>query len=293
MQRWARECNWGFFIGPDKAGSSWMQAVLQRHPTVTVPISKDLHFFNRFHRRGIDWYLRQFEPDHQTTTAVEVCHDYLFDGETIARIVDAFPNAKLVVCARHPAERAVSSYLYMVRQGRTRLDLSTALREIDELVDHGRYHAHLSTVLEHVGRDQVAVLDFAQLSDDPAAFKTNLLAGLGADPQPLSPEDLEPVRVAARPRSFAAARSAKLGAGLLRRLRAEAVLGRLKSNRVVERTLFRSLRADERPVLSSGDLCYLRTLLEPDTRALDAMLGTRFRQDWWHESNVNGPGRPR
>ena len=120
-----------------------MQAVLERHPTVAVPAAKDLHFFNRFHRRGIDWYLRHFDVNDQTTTAVEVCHDYLFDEQAIIRIVDTFPDAKFVVCARHPAERAVSAYLYMVRQGRTRLDLSTALREIDELIDHGRYHAHI------------------------------------------------------------------------------------------------------------------------------------------------------
>ena len=252
MQRWARECNWAFFIGPDKAGSSWIQAVLERHPTVCVPTSKDLHFFNRFHRRGIDWYLRQFDPDEHTTTAVEVCHDYLFDEQAVVRILDTFPTARLVVCARNPAERAVSSYLYMVRQGRTRLDLSTALRTIDELVDHGRYHTHLSTVLEHVDRDRLTVLDFAQLTGDPAAFKACLLAGLGAEAQELAPEDLEPVRVAARPRSFALARAAKLGAGVLRRLRAEALLGRLKSNPAVERALFSTYRADERPVIECG-----------------------------------------
>ncbi len=131
-----------------------------------------------------------------------------------------------------------------------------------------------------------------ELTRDPAAFKTCLLAGLGAEAQELAPEDLEPVRVAARPRSFALARAAKLGAGVLRRVRAEALLGRLKSDPAVERALFSTYRADERPVMSTGDLCYLRAILEPDARALDAMLGTSFRQDWWHESNVNGPERP-
>ncbi len=278
MQRWARECNWGFFIGPDKAGSSWMQEVLQRHPTVTVPVSKDLHFFNRFHRRGIDWYLRQFDPEEQTTTAVEVCHDYLFDEQAIVRIVDAFPNAKLVVCARHPAERAVSSYLYMVRQGRTRLDLSAALREIDELVDHGRYHAHLSTVLEHVARDAGDRARLRQLVTIPAAFKAGLLAGLGADPDPLSPEDLEPVRVAARPRSVrrgprreARGRSPPAAA---RRgdPRAAQVQPRWSSGALVPH-----VSRQRAAGLECGRFVLSSYILEPDAQALDAMLGTRFR----------------
>jgi Sulfotransferase family len=265
-----------------------MQAVLERHPTVAVPVTKDLHYFNRFHRRGIDWYLRHFDVDEQTRTAVEVCHDYLFDERAITRIVEAFPSAKLVVCARNPADRAVSSYLYMLRQGRTRLELSAALREIDELIDHGRYHEHLSAVFEHVDRAQVTVLDFAELTRDPMAFKTELLAGLGADPQDLDPEDLRPVRVAAKPRSLVVARAAKLGAGLLRRARAERILGRLKSSAVVERSLFSTYGTAERPVLSLGDFDYIRMILEPDARALDGMLGTTFERDWWHGSNVNG-----
>jgi hypothetical protein len=288
MQPWARTCEWGFFIGPDKSGSSWMQAVLERHPTVAVPQAKDLHFFNRFFGRGLDWYLGHFEVDGDTTCAVEVCHDYLFDPEAIARIARTFPDARFVICARHPAPRAVSSYLYMVRQGRTHLELSRALREIDELVDHGRYHAHLSAVLDHVAPERITVLDFAQLHDDPEAFKARLLAGLGAEPHPFTPEDREPVRAAARPRSRAAARTAKLTAGALRRLRAERALGRLKASPLVERALFRAYAPDARPALSSSDLCYLRTILEPDGEALDRLLGTRFQQDWWHGTNVDG-----
>ncbi len=260
MQPWARTCSWGFFIGPDKSGSSWVQAVLERHPTVAVPKAKDLHYFNRFFGRGLDWYLGHFDTDPHTTCAVEVCHDYLFDPAAIARIAATFPDARLVVCARHPAERAVSSYLYMVRQGRTRLELSRALREIGELVDHGRYHAHLSAVLEHVDPERITVLDFAQLHDDPVAFKARLLAGLGAEPEPFTTQDREPVRAAARPRSHAAARAAKLTAGAMRRLRAERVLGRLKTSPLRRAGAVRGLCPRSAPadipvrfVLYSGD----------------------------------------
>jgi hypothetical protein len=270
-----------------------MQGVLERHPDVAVPAAKDLHFFNRFHARGIDWYLGQFDPGPATRTAVEVCHDYLFDEQAIMRIVETFPAARFVVCARHPADRAVSAYLYMRRQGRTRLDLSRALREIPELVDHGRYHEHLTRVLAHVEADRVTVLDFSELARDPAAFKAHLLAGLGAPPRPLDEDDRRPVRAAARPRSRAAARAGKLAAGVLRRVRAERVLGRLKASSRIERLLFTPYAEDERPVLIEGDLGYLRGVLEADARALDTLLGSLYAKQWWQESHGEGTERSR
>ena len=66
------------YIGPDKAGSSWLHEVLLRHPQVFLSPAKDLYFFDRYYDRGIAWYLRQFDdagPEH--VVVGEVCQDYL------------------------------------------------------------------------------------------------------------------------------------------------------------------------------------------------------------------------
>ncbi len=49
------------YIGPDKAGSSWLHEVLLIHPQVYMPVAKDLYFFDRYYDRGMSWYLSQFE----------------------------------------------------------------------------------------------------------------------------------------------------------------------------------------------------------------------------------------
>jgi len=49
-------------IGAQKAGTTWISAMLRAHPEVFVPRAKELHYFNlkENHARGMDWYLGQF-----------------------------------------------------------------------------------------------------------------------------------------------------------------------------------------------------------------------------------------
>ena len=70
-----------------------MQSALERHPQVAVPKAKDLFFFDRFHHRGLDWYLAHFDTTDETELCMEVCHDYLFDATAIERIAATFPGA--------------------------------------------------------------------------------------------------------------------------------------------------------------------------------------------------------
>lgn len=281
MGRDALDRRWGFFIGPDKAGSTWLQSALERHPQVTVPVAKDLFYFDRFSHRSFDWYLDHFEVTDATEVCVEVCHDYLFDPAAIGRIADRFPKAHLLVCARNPVERAVSAYLYMRRQGRTTAPFAEAIRTIDELWDHGRYHHHLSHVLQHFPLQQVTVLDFEQLVAGPQEFADEVASALEVDPVPLDADLHEPVRGAAKPRSVLVSTAGKKLALAMRVVRAERLLGRLKSSPAIERALFRPIADDERPRPTDDDVAFLRERLHDDAVALDALLGTDYARRWW------------
>ena len=41
------------YIGPDKAGSSWLHEVLISHDGIFMPPAKDLYFFDRYYDRGL------------------------------------------------------------------------------------------------------------------------------------------------------------------------------------------------------------------------------------------------
>lgn len=75
------------YIGPDKAGSSWLHEVLLTHHQVFMPPAKDLYFFDRYYDRGLGWYLGQFAGATSDQSVVgEVCQDYLFSSQAPLRI---------------------------------------------------------------------------------------------------------------------------------------------------------------------------------------------------------------
>ena len=66
------------YIGPDKAGSSWLHEALLHHPNIFLSEAKDLYFFDRYYDRGLAWYASQFRNAQPIHTVVgEVCPDYL------------------------------------------------------------------------------------------------------------------------------------------------------------------------------------------------------------------------
>ena len=106
------------YIGPNKAGSSWLHEVLVRHPQVFMSPAKDLYFFDRYYDRGLAWYLSQFTgagPEHLVVG--EVCQDYLFHPDAPERMAASLGSCRMMVTLRDPADRAFSSYLYMLRSG--------------------------------------------------------------------------------------------------------------------------------------------------------------------------------
>src|SRR4028119_313721 len=105
------------YIGPDKAGSSWLHERLSLHPDIFLSPAKDLYYFDRYFERGPEWYAQFFR--HATDEAIvgEVCQDYLFHPAAPERIASQLVEPRLMVTLRDPVERAFSSYLYARKHG--------------------------------------------------------------------------------------------------------------------------------------------------------------------------------
>ena len=127
------------YVGPDKAGSSWLHETLIKHPDVYLTPAKDLYYFDRYYDRGPEWYAAQFRDARGEEVVGEVCQDYLFHPEAAARIRETLGPVRVMVSLRDPVERAWSSYLYMRKHGIGPDTFAEALRTRPELLEHGRY----------------------------------------------------------------------------------------------------------------------------------------------------------
>lgn len=269
------------YIGPDKAGSTWLHRVLRWHPEVWAPPVKELFFFDRYHDRGADWYRSHYaEAPADAGAVADVSHDYLFDPAVPARMRDLLGDeVRLMVTLREPVDRAWSAYHFMVRQGRVREPFAEAVRSVPELLDHGRYATHLRPFLDVVDRERIFTPRFDRLVEAPDRFAADLFAFLGVSPLAV-PDDLHEKELGmSQPRSFGMARVARSAGVWVRDRGGERLVSRAKGSTLLQRGLYRGFE-DEGPTMDEGLREDLRAEMAPDVAAVDALLGTTCAATW-------------
>jgi len=280
------------YIGPDKAGSSWLHEVLIRHDQVFMPQAKDLYFFDRYFSRGMAWYAGQFEGAGPRQSVVgEVCQDYLFHPEAPQRMAQSLGDVRLMVTLRDPADRAYSSYLYMLKQGEVPGTFLQALATRPELLEHGRYATHLRRFIDVFGRDKLHLAVFDDLVSDPQQFIDELIGWLGIAPMTL-PEDLIGARLlAGRARSVILARVARRAATMVREHDGANLVGRIKRSALVQKALYRPL-AEERPEMSAEERAAVHQALAEEVADLDRTFGLGLARRWGWVDRDPAAGAP-
>jgi hypothetical protein len=266
------------YIGPDKAGSSWLHDVLIEHPQVFMTPAKDLYFFDRYYDKGVDWYASHFEKASDQKIVGEVCQDYLFHPEAAARIEETLDAPRFMVTLRDPVDRAFSSYLYMLKMGQQPGTFADALEGRPELIEHGRYGTGLARFADRFGDDSIHVAVFDDLVADPSAFIDRLLEWLGLDSIALTDELLESRLPASKARSATVARLARAAADWTREHDGAELVGRVKRSRLVQKTLYKPLRG--KPQLDPADIAAIRRRLSDEMELVEARFNVPLRERW-------------
>lgn len=257
-------------VGAMRCGTTSLNAYLRSHPQITVSRPKEVHFFDNQFDRGLDWYLTHFTPTADTRAIGEATPDYLYSLEAPQRIADTYPEIKLLVLLRDPADRAYSHYWHNRSVGKEELSFEDALaaepqriaadpqsRAAYSYLDRGRYAEQIERYLQHFSADQILVETFEELEDDPETVYLRACRFVGVD-ESFRPENLgEQINAYARYRSPALRRLTK---PLPKRLRdAVARINRLPDN-------------GYQPMLSSTRQ-RIEEQLGQDNQALPALVG--------------------
>ena len=268
------------YIGPDKAGSSWLHEALLCHPDIFLSEAKDLYFFDRYYDRGLSWYEAQFRnASPQQSVVGEVCPDSLANPLAAERITASLGDARLMVTLREPASRAFSSYLYMRKHGLGPTTFRRALETFPELIDHGRYATQLRSYAAYTSRKRLHIALFDDLQDDPQSFIDSTVSFLGLPPITLDAEVLEPRLPASKARVVPVAFVARRSAEWVRRHDGAALVGRVKRSRHVQRLLYKPL-GDEVPTLDPADESYIREQLADEVHQVESEFGVPVVQRW-------------
>jgi hypothetical protein len=277
------------YIGPDKAGSTWLFQALSSHPDVFVTPAKDLYFFDRYYERGLAWYKRQFVGGTGFPVVGEISHDYLYSRPAAQRMHDTLPNVQLLVCLREPVERTFSAYLHLVKTGIFKGSFAAALQTHPGLIERSRYGKWISSYLECYPRNQLHCLVFDELRQDPVQFAHDLWQRLGLRPATVDASLRNQVLPASRSRSVRLTKCTRAVAQLVRDAGFPGLVGRVKSCAWVQRLLYASYQDGQRPAPAPHEVDELRQVFATDLERLDQILGTAFCQRWGY-SQVDDMG---
>jgi hypothetical protein len=203
-------------VGAQKAGTTWLYQQLDSHPDFWMPPIKELHYFDelsRVQRAGpprcrderdlrflesmkslsaepcidLENYARLFEPKASLLSGdITPTYSTLSD-EVIRRIVEHFPNLKVIFLARDPVERAWSH-----------LSMEVCYRQIEpfdvtDIDDVNRNFLRRGMLLRsypsatvarwkrHVRPDLFRVYFFDDLQRNPTELRRSILHFLGAN----------------------------------------------------------------------------------------------------------------
>ncbi|MBV8775144.1 MAG: sulfotransferase [Deltaproteobacteria bacterium] len=304
-----------FIVGAQNSGTTSLYAYLKQHPDVFMPALKEPHYFAQITPSHKQRYLRTIIHDEAAYLGLfrkaqgykaigEASPSYLWDTNAALRIRDAVPHAKIIILLRDPVERAYSHYLMDVREGRQDLSFREALQQdwkqsqkgwsVSQLyVELGLYAQQVQRYLDVFGSQQVLILLFDELTNSALNGKSvlaNVLDFLGLSITPLHQID---TRFAEN--GFAAARwpwaRRIAGANWVRRAGQLLVPVSLGSNHTIKRIVYQRyfVKAVPKPAMDERAGEWLRSIYDPDLRALEAIVGhalPELRRSWQQSSRV-------
>lgn len=178
-------------IGAPKSGSTWISACLEEHPEVDFAPGKELNFFvDKYFgedcdifENGIEWYQKQIPKTEGKKVRGEFSVSYYADPIAVPRIKEYFPDAKLLMTMRAPADMLYSQYWYvkMGINGDLLPDTFEEFLQDKKFIDAGFYYEKLSHVLKHFDKEKVFITTLDDIKADSEKLCRELYSFIGVD----------------------------------------------------------------------------------------------------------------
>jgi hypothetical protein len=195
-------------IGAQKAGSGSLYTYLEANPATAAAFNREVHYFDLNFHRDLRWYRAHFPTQDELdrireragghAVTYEKSPYYMAHPLVPFRIRGLLPGVKLIALLRNPVDRAASHHNHETARRFETRDLAEALdRELErgdidharmlseplyQSFDHqhlgylarGRYAEQLETWFSVFPRDQMLILDSANLFRDPPAAMSRI-----------------------------------------------------------------------------------------------------------------------
>lgn len=165
-------------IGIQKAGTSWLHQQLYRHPQIFVPDRKEVHFFDGWYDKGVEWY-EGFFPSGGSEKSYKAIGEftprYVFEKDAPKRIAEVLgTDVKFIVILRNPADRLYSFY----KMKRVQSGFKGGIEEFGGLDSNpfkrGLYAEQLQNYFRFFKKENFLIFIYEELFGDSESQKAHL-----------------------------------------------------------------------------------------------------------------------
>jgi hypothetical protein len=175
-------------IGTAKAGTTSLFQYLAQHPDIIPSKTKELFYFGTPSQwRGLRWYLTNFplKEEAENKLTFEATPAYLYNIYAPEKIGYLFPDMRFIASLRDPVKRAFSHW--SSRHNRNKNGELYDARSFEEAVNQeldenykdphahrflykGMYATHLKNWYQYYPPENILLLDFDELKQNPKSF---------------------------------------------------------------------------------------------------------------------------
>ena len=189
-----------YSVGPDlvicgaaRAGTSFLASWLGRHPQIDPGAVKEPNFYSRELSRGLSWYDGLYQPRRDGLLRLDGSMSYTFPEfpDALGHLAQHSPAAVMLYVVRDPLRRMLSHYQLAHHYFRkdTAESFGDALRHRDVYAGSSDYGRWLTTLHERFPEEQVLVLPFDVVTDNPAQALEVVSRVTGLDPSQVDADE--------------------------------------------------------------------------------------------------------
>lgn len=172
-------------VGTSRSGTTWLARVLREHPDLYLPPAKELHYFydDEAYSPELEGLEAHFPAEKRGRLFGEYTPRYYLYHRALERIERAFPEVRILLSLRDPVERAFSQYRYFRfdKQKEYEPDFLRALEGHfhEDYVTKSRYYRPVQALYDLFEDEQILILYFRDIRDNPEAVKRKVYNFLG------------------------------------------------------------------------------------------------------------------
>jgi len=182
-------------IGVQKGGTTSLFHYLSQHPSIALPKTKEIHYYDLNFEKGLRWYKAHF-PYKKSMITGEASPYYIFHPLVPKRIYLENPKVKLIVMLRNPVTRAYSQF-QMESKRRYSLKLKQSViqkswnHQVYSYLARGEYAKQLKEWFKYFSKDQFLFIKSEEFFENPVSVLDEVCMFLGVTS--FTPTDITPL----------------------------------------------------------------------------------------------------